>query len=189
MNPHQKKFVSQTEAVFSFLNGRGIQIPCEQKLSEKEDREAAGVSPSTVSLVINQKDARISEETRQRVLQVIEQSNYIPYAGVRGRLLSQNNQIALVMPSLKDTFLASLPNGLDSIIEEDGKNMSGGQRQRIAIARAILRNIHLIILDEGTSALDEANALEIEQNLVQDPTLGVIIITHSLKEKVKLLLA
>lgn len=84
-----------------------------------------------------------------------------------------------------ENYVASLPNGLDSIIEEDGKNISGGQRQRIAIARAILRNIHLIILDEGTSALDEANALEIEQNLVQDPTLGVIIITHSLKEKVK----
>ena len=41
MNPHQKKFVSQTEAVFSFLNDRGIQIPCEQELSEKEDREMA----------------------------------------------------------------------------------------------------------------------------------------------------
>lgn len=70
-----------------------------------------------------------------------------------------------------------------SIIEEDGKNMSGGQRQRIAIARAMLRNIHFIILDEGTSALDEATALEIEQNLVQDPELGIIIITHNLKEK------
>ena len=42
----------------------------------KDIAKAAGVSPSTVSLVINQKDARISEETRQRVLQVIEQSNY-----------------------------------------------------------------------------------------------------------------
>ena len=41
MNPHQKKFVSQTEAVFSFLNDRGIQIPFEQELSEKEDREMA----------------------------------------------------------------------------------------------------------------------------------------------------
>lgn len=84
-----------------------------------------------------------------------------------------------------ESYVASLPNGLDSIIEEDGKNMSGGQRQRIAIARAMLRSIHLIILDEGTSALDEATALEIEQNLVQDPELGVIIITHNLKEKVR----
>lgn len=86
----------------------------------KDIAKAAGVSPSTVSLVINQKDARISEETRQRVLQVIEQSNYIPYAGVRGRLLSQNNQIALVMPSLKDTFLSDFADRVQSLARSQG---------------------------------------------------------------------
>ena len=60
----------------------------------KDIAKAAGVSPSTVSKVINQKDASISEETRQRVLRAIEESDYIPYAGVRERLLSQNNQIS-----------------------------------------------------------------------------------------------
>ncbi len=86
----------------------------------KDIAKAAGVSPSTVSLVINQKDARISEETRQRVLQVIEQSNYIPYAGVRGRLLSQNNQIALVMPSLKDTFLSDFADRVQNLARSQG---------------------------------------------------------------------
>ncbi len=86
----------------------------------KDIAKAAGVSPSTVSLVINQKDARISEETRQRVLQVIEQSNYIPYAGVRGRLLSQNNQIALVMPSLKDTFLSDFADRVQNLARNQG---------------------------------------------------------------------
>ena len=64
----------------------------------KDIAHAAGVSPSTVSKVINQKDATINAETRRRVLQVIEDNNYIPYAGVRGRLLARNNQIALVIP-------------------------------------------------------------------------------------------
>ena len=86
----------------------------------KDIAKAAGVSPSTVSLVINQKDARISEETRQRVLQVIEQSNYIPYAGVRGRLLSQNNQIALVIPSLKDPFLSDFADRVQNLARSQG---------------------------------------------------------------------
>ena len=86
----------------------------------KDIAKAAGVSPSTVSLVINQKDARISEETRQRVLQVIEESNYIPYAGVRGRLLSQNNQVALIVSSLKDNFLTSFADKIQSLARNQG---------------------------------------------------------------------
>ena len=86
----------------------------------KDIAKAAGVSPSTVSLIINQKDARISEETRRRVMQVIEESNYIPYAGVRGRLLAQNNQIALVMPSLKDPFLAEFADKVHNLARSQG---------------------------------------------------------------------
>lgn len=86
----------------------------------KDIAKAAGVSPSTVSLIINQKDSRISEETRQRVMQVIEESNYIPYAGVRGRLLAQNNQIALVIPSLKDPFLAEFADRVQHFARSEG---------------------------------------------------------------------
>lgn len=90
----------------------------------KDIAKAAGVSPSTVSLVINQKDAHISEETRQRVLQVIEKSNYIPYAGVRGHLLSQNNQIALVIPSLKDTLLSDFADRVQSLARKHGFSLT-----------------------------------------------------------------
>ena len=68
---------------------------------------------------------------------------------------------------------------------ENGKNLSGGQRQRIALARGLIRKIKYIILDEGTSALDETNALDIESSLLDDPTLGVIIITHNLREAIR----
>lgn len=80
---------------------------------------------------------------------------------------------------------ASLPQGLDTIISENGKNLSGGQRQRIALARGLIRKVQWIILDEGTSALDEGNAVQIESNLFQQKHLGVIFITHHLREATK----
>ncbi len=82
-------------------------------------------------------------------------------------------------------LIASLPQGIDTIISENGKNLSGGQRQRIALARSLIRKVRWIILDEGTSALDDENAARIESNLVKQNHLGVIFITHHLRENMK----
>lgn len=49
----------------------------------------------------------------------------------------------------------------------------------------MIRKVQYIFLDEGTSALDEANAVDIESNLLRTPELGVIIITHNLREKIR----
>lgn len=84
-----------------------------------------------------------------------------------------------------EEYVRSLPNGLDTIIMENGKNLSGGQRQRIALARSLIRKVQYIILDEGTSALDETNAADIENNLLTTPELGVIIITHNLRDYIR----
>ncbi len=84
-----------------------------------------------------------------------------------------------------EDYVQSLPDGLDTIIMENGKNLSGGQRQRIALARALIRKVHYIILDEGTSALDETNAVEIENTLLSAKDLGVILITHNLRDCIK----
>ncbi len=78
-------------------------------------------------------------------------------------------------------YVHSLPNGLDTVIMENGKNLSGGQRQRIALARALIRKVQYILLDEGTSALDETNADEIENMLLSTKDLGVILVTHHLR--------
>lgn len=84
-----------------------------------------------------------------------------------------------------EELVRSLPQGLDTIIMENGKNLSGGQRQRIALARAFIRKVSFLLLDESTSALDEANARDIENNLLNTPNLGVIIVTHHLTESVR----
>jgi ABC-type multidrug transport system fused ATPase/permease subunit len=78
-------------------------------------------------------------------------------------------------------YLAGLPSGIDSIVGERGARLSGGQRQRLGIARAIVTNPKLLVLDEATSAMDGGTELEITEQLeALRGTTTIILIAHRL---------
>lgn len=81
-----------------------------------------------------------------------------------------------------DQFISKMPHGIDTIIGENGQRLSGGERQRISIARAILKDAPIILLDEATASLDVENETAIQQalsELIKDKT--VICIAHRLR--------
>lgn len=80
-------------------------------------------------------------------------------------------------------FVKNLPNGLDTCIEENGRNISGGEKQRIAIARALIRKVPFMILDEATSSLDNENAYKIESSILNQEGLTAIVVTHRLRKE------
>ncbi|MEO8677462.1 MAG: ABC transporter ATP-binding protein [Vicinamibacterales bacterium] len=80
-----------------------------------------------------------------------------------------------------DRFVAGLPQGIDTLVGERGVTLSGGERQRLSIARALLRQPRILVLDEATSSLDTENELRIQQAIDGlQHRMTIVIITHRL---------
>lgn len=126
------------------------------------------------------------QSLRQNIA-VVFQDNFLFSGTIKENILLGNEkatdeqiQKAVKMAYL-DEFIASLKDGINTVIGERGVLLSGGQKQRVAIARAFLKDAPIIILDEATSALDnkaEAIVQKAIDNLMQDKT--VFVIAHRL---------
>lgn len=117
------------------------------------------------------------------VMQYIDQSVYLFQDTFRHNIslwdAIDDTEITNAITRADATFI----NDLDETVTEGGENLSGGQRQRIALARSFLEKKKIMLIDEGTSALDKEAALKIENLLLKDPELTVVMITHHLHEE------
>lgn len=131
----------------------------------------------------NAKD--FTPEQLQQQMSYIEQNVFLFNSTIRDNItLGETFTDEQMEKALRDSALmgdlASMPDGLDTPVGEDGSNLSGGQKQRVAIARALIHDRSILLVDEGTSALDKKNADIVEKSLLANPDLTLILVSHHL---------
>ena len=134
---------------------------------------------------VNLKD--VSLEKNMELVTYVSQENYLFRKSIidNMRMANQNASIEEIKDACKKAschdFIMSLPNAYETIIGESGSNLSGGERQRLTIARALLKDSPIVLLDEATAYSDPDNEAEIQKSidaLVKNKT--VIMIAHRL---------
>lgn len=116
--------------------------------------------------------AYAADDVRARIA-VVSQAPYLFHTTIRDNLLVANpdavddDLIAACRRAQLHDFIAALPEGYDTLVGENGLQLSGGERQRLAIARVLLKDAPILILDEATAHLDAITAAQVWQALEQ----------------------
>jgi ATP-binding cassette subfamily B protein len=129
----------------------------------------------------------VSLESLSANIGMVTQETYLLYDTIRANLLfarpdaTDSQLIAAAKAANIHDFIAGLPDGYDTVVGERGYRLSGGERQRIAIARVILKDPRILVLDEATSHLDSLSE-ELIQNALQRVMKGrsSLVIAHRL---------
>ena len=142
--------------------------------------------PQSGSIYVDGKPLNyITKESYFKHLSNVEQNVFMFDDTVRNNLTllkdipEEKIQEAITRAGLR-SFVENLPKGLETIIEDNGRNISGGERSRIAIARALLNESEILILDEAFQSLDYETARAIEKTILDLPELTVVNVSHIL---------
>ncbi len=142
-------------------------------------------SPKSGCLYVDVGDEKIPlDRTTRGLFAYVPQGNLLLSGTLRDNIMLTNpdatdEQLAeAIRVSAMDDFLPSLPEGLQTRLGESGAGLSEGQAQRLAIARAVVSGAPILLLDECTSALDEATERKVLQNLKALPGRTYLAVTH-----------
>lgn len=141
--------------------------------------------PSKGELAINKSD--YTKGDAYSLMGVVGQAPVIFKDTIRNNLALGNNFSDLdIFNALKEAGLQRFANseGVMHVISENGGNLSGGQLKRIEIARALLFNKKILIVDEGTASLDPKTAADIHRTILQVPDLTVIEVDHNISSEI-----
>lgn len=141
-------------------------------------------------ILLDQTELRqLSEKSRCSLVGVVSQDAFLFNDTLQNNItLFEDCPRQMLDKAIEDAglkeFVDTLPAGLQTMVEESGKNFSGGEKQRISLARVILRRSSVLLLDEFTANLDERTAKEIEQRILARKDSLVITVTHRLNQEI-----
>lgn len=124
------------------------------------------------AITLDGRDLRdLTLDTLRQQISIVLQDVFLFHGTVRDNILfgrpdaTEEEMIAAAKVANAHEFIMSLTNGYDTMIGERGVKLSGGQKQRISIARAVLKDAPILILDEATSSVDTETEMQIQQAL------------------------
>lgn len=132
---------------------------------------------------------KIKAEDLYKLVTVIHQNIYMFDSSIKDNITLfedydyKDIENAIAKSGLHD-LISKLDEGINSAVGENGCKLSGGEKQRIAIARAIIKNTPILVVDEATSSLDNETSYNIENSILNIPDLTCIVVTHKLNEEI-----
>ena len=162
---HSQKFESGNPTIISWPSGKGKTTLAKLLLKF--------VSPIGGEILINEIPiSKISNKSLRDKISYVSQNTFLFADSIKNNLLVANPNATSkeIYEVLKKVcaydFISKLPEGLDTALSDNGKNLSAGQRQRLALARALLKKSDVLILDEPFANLDKETTNQISDNLI-----------------------